>query len=188
MTRTSAALGSLGWLLLAPGTVCGLVPLLITGWDRPGDQAAWLDVLGWSLVLPGAAVLGHAFVAFAWHGRGTPAPSAPTEQLVVEGAYRFVRNPMYLAVFALLLGQALLFASGGLLVYLVVVGITTDVFVRGYEEPTLRETFGPAYEEFSAEVPRWMPRRTPWRGASRVTPRGAAGRRRGGPAGAAEHG
>jgi protein-S-isoprenylcysteine O-methyltransferase Ste14 len=166
MKRTSAALGSLGWLVAAPGTVCGLVPLLITGWRRPVDPTPWVDALGGLLVLTGAAVLGHAFLAFAWHGRGTPAPAAPPERLVVDGAYRYVRNPMYVAVLALLLGQVLLFASGWLLGYLVVVAVTTDVFVRSYEEPTLREAYGPAYEEFCAHVRRWLPRLTPWREAT----------------------
>src|SRR3954447_8265920 len=165
MKRTSAALGSFGFLLVAPGTVCGLLPYLITGWRRPEDPASWIDALGWLLVLAGAAVLGHAFLAFAWHGRGTPAPPAPTERLVVEGAYRHVRNPMYVAVLALVLGQVLLFRSWGLLGYLVVVGVTTDVFVRSYEEPTLREAYGPSYDEFCAHVRRWLPRLTPWRGA-----------------------
>jgi protein-S-isoprenylcysteine O-methyltransferase Ste14 len=167
MKRTSAALGSFGFLLVTPGTVCGLVPLLITGWRRTADPVPWADALGWLLVLAGAAVLCHAFVAFAWHGRGTPAPSAPTERLVVEGAYRHVRNPMYVAVLALVLGQVLLFASWGLFTYLVVLGITVNVFVRTYEEPTLREAYGPTYEEFCENVPRWLPRLTAWQGATR---------------------
>ena len=167
MKRTSAALGSFGSLLVTPGTVCGLVPLLITGWRRPDDPVSWVDGLGRLLVLAGAAVLGHAFVAFAWHGRGTPAPSAPTERLVVEGAYRHVRNPMYLAVLALVLGQVLLFASWGLVAYLLVLGITINVFVHTYEEPTLREVHGPTYEEFCQNVPRWLPRVTPWQGVTR---------------------
>ena len=167
MKRTSAALGSFAFLLVTPGTVCGLVPLLITGWRRPGDPVPWVDVIGWVLVLAGAAVLVHAFVAFAWHGRGTPAPSAPTERLVVEGAYRHVRNPMYDAVLALLLGQVLLFASWGLFAYLVVIGIVMASFVHIYEEPTLREAYGPSYEEFCDNVPCWLPRLTPWRGATR---------------------
>jgi protein-S-isoprenylcysteine O-methyltransferase Ste14 len=167
MKRTSAALGTLGWLVVAPGTVCGLGPLLITGWHRPGDPVWWVAALGWLLVLAGAAVLLHAFVAFAWHGRGTPAPAAPTERLVVQGAYRHVRNPMYVAVVAVVLGQVLLFASWGLCAYLVVIGIAQDAFVRSYEEPTLREVYGPSYEEFCANVPRWLPRLTPWRGAAR---------------------
>src|SRR5215217_9570759 len=136
MKRTSAALGSFVFLLVTPGTVCGLVPLLITGWRRPGAPLPWVDALGWVLVLSGAAVLVHAFVAFAWHGRGTPAPTAPTERLVVEGAYRHVRNPMYVAVLAVVLGQVLLFASWGLFTYLVVLGITMASFVQVYEQPT----------------------------------------------------
>ena len=169
MQRRSAAAGSVGWLLVAPGTVCGLVPLLITGWQRPEDPAPWVDAVGWTLVLAGGAVLVHAFVAFAWHGRGTPAPSAPPERLVVEGAYRYVRNPMYVAVFAVVLGQVLLFASWALFGYLVVVALTTEAFVRGYEEPTLHEAYGPSYEEFCAHVPRWLPRLTPGQGAARRT-------------------
>ena len=145
------------------------MPWLITGWRRPGDSVPWVDALGWLLVLAGAAVLGHAFVAFAWHGRGTPAPAAPTERLVVEGAYRHVRNPMYVAVVAVVLGQVLLFASWGLFAYLVVIGIAQGAFVRIYEEPTLREAYGPAYDEFCENVPRWLPRLTPWRGAPRRT-------------------
>ena len=166
MKRTSAALGSFVFLLVAPGTVCGLVPLLITGWRRPGAPLPWVDALGWVLVLSGAAVLVHAFVAFAWHGRGTPAPTAPTERLVVEGAYRHVRNPMYVAVLAVVLGQVLLFASWGLFTYLVVLGITVNVFVRTYEEPMLREAYGSSYEEFHENVPGWLPRLTPWRRAA----------------------
>ena len=167
MKRTSAALGSFGFLLVTPGTVCGLVPLLITGWRRPADPLAWVDAVGWVLLLAGAAVLLHAFVAFAWYGRGTPAPPAPTERLVVEGAYRHVRNPMYVAVLAVVLGQVLLFASWGLFAYLILIGITMASFVHTYEEPTLREAYGPSYEEFCENVPRWLPRLTPWHGATR---------------------
>jgi protein-S-isoprenylcysteine O-methyltransferase Ste14 len=167
MKRTSATLGSFVFLLAAPGTVAGVVPLLVTGWRRPGDPVPWVDAVGWLLVLPGAAVLIHAFGAFAWHGRGTPSPTAPTEWLVVVGAYRHVRNPMYLAVLAVVLGQVLLFASWGLFTYLVILGLTMNVFVHIYEEPTLREDHGPAYEVFCANVPRWVPRLTPWRGAAR---------------------
>jgi protein-S-isoprenylcysteine O-methyltransferase Ste14 len=167
MNRTSAALGSFVWLVMAPGTVCGVVPWLITGWRSPVDSIPWVDSLGWLLVLAGTAVLAHAFVAFAWHGRGTPAPAAPTERLVVEGAYRYVRNPMYVAVFAVVLGQVLLFESWGLFAYLVIISAAQAAFVRIYEEPTLHEVYGRSYEEFFENVPRWLPRLTPWRGATR---------------------
>jgi len=167
MRTSSAAVGSSVWLVVAPGTVCGLVPALVTGWRRPADPVPWVDAVGWLLVAAGAAVLVHAFVAFAWHGRGTPAPAAPTERLVVQGAYRHVRNPMYVAVVAVVLGQVLLFASWGLFAYLAVIAVTMASFVQAYEEPTLRETYGPAYDEFCEHVPRWLPRVTPWRGAER---------------------
>ncbi len=134
-----AAFGSLVWLVVAPGTVCGLVPWLITGWQRPTDPNALVDVLGAVLVLGGSAVMLHSFVAFAWQGRGTPAPAAPTELLVVSGAYRFVRNPMYVAVVALVLGQVLLFTSWPLLAYLV-----ADHRRHGRLRPHLRGADAPA--------------------------------------------
>jgi protein-S-isoprenylcysteine O-methyltransferase Ste14 len=162
MKVSTAAAGSLAWLVVAPGTVCGLVPWLVTQWERPDEPLVAVDVVGWALVLVSTAVLLHAFVAFARNGRGTPAPAAPTEHLVVQGAYRHVRNPMYVAVVALVLGQVLLFTSWGLLAYLVVITVAMDAFVRTYEEPTLRETYGEAYDEFSRAVPRWLPRLTPW--------------------------
>ena len=176
MKRTSAVLGSFVFLVVTPGTVAGLVPSLITGWRRPADPVPWVDAVGWVLVLAGAAVLIHAFFAFAWHGRGTPAPSAPTERLVVEGAYRHVRNPMYVAVFAVVLGQVLLFESWGLFAYLVLISAAQAGFVRIYEEPTLHEVYGRSYEEFCANVPRWLPRLTPWQGATSRPGNGMRGR------------
>ena len=74
---------------------------------------------------------------------------------------------MYVTVLAVVLGQVLLFASWGLFAYLVVLGLTVNAFVRTYEEPTLREAYGPTYEDFCANVPRWLPRLTPWRGSDR---------------------
>ncbi len=89
---------------------------------------------------------------------------APTETLVVRGAYRFVRNPMYLAVLSIILGQALLFGSWGLVIYAVIVLAAVVAFVKGYEEPTLTETYGEQYLNYRRHVPGWWPRFTPWRG------------------------
>lgn len=164
MELFSAAVGSVAWLALAPGTVCGLIPWLITQWQRPEDPLVAADGLGLLLVLAGTGVLLHAFLAFVRHGRGTPAPPAPTERLIIEGAYRYVRNPMYVAVFAVVLGQVLLFTSWAILIYLGLIVVVTEAFVRGYEEPTLRATYGAAYDEFLDGVPRWIPRLTPWQG------------------------
>ena len=105
----------------------------------------------------------ESFARFALHGEGTPAPVAPTRRLVVTGLYRFVRNPMYLAVLALILGQALLLGSWELATYGAVVALGFQLFVLGYEEPTLRRTYGAEYEAFTRAVPRWIPRFRPWR-------------------------
>ena len=150
--------GASSLYLLGVPAVAAAVPLVadLTGFARLAAD------------LCGAAVMVHAFVAFARQGRGTPAPPVPTERLVVSGAYRFVRNPMYVAVVALVLGQVLLFASWALLAYLVLIAVAMDVFVRTYEEPTLRATYGPAYDEFREAVPRWLPRVTPWRDSDSV--------------------
>ena len=98
--RIKATLGSLAFLVLAPGIVAGLIPWLLTGW-RPLPPADGLGALRWAgliLVAAGLAVVLEAFARFAWVGLGTPAPVAPTRTLVVSGFYRFVRNPMYVAV------------------------------------------------------------------------------------------
>ncbi|MGO4690126.1 methyltransferase family protein [Glaciibacter sp. 2TAF33] len=108
-----AWIGTVVFLLLAPGIVAGLIPWFISGWRlHDWGGAAWVVVpIAWIVIAVGAAFLLHAFALFALH-RGTPAPVAPTETLVVTGVYRFVRNPMYLAVLAIIVGQALLFGNG----------------------------------------------------------------------------
>ena len=104
-----------------------------------------------------------SFVRFVVEGRGTPAPVAPTDALVVGGLYRYVRNPMYLAVVAVILGQALILARPVLLVYAALVLATTATFVRVYEEPTLAERYGAEYDAYRAAVRGWWPRLHPWR-------------------------
>lgn len=157
--------GTIVFLFLAPGVVAGLIPWLITSW-RPNDWggAAWVVLaLAWLLITCGVAFLLSAFALFATHG-GTPAPVAPTRTLVVTGVYRFVRNPMYLAVLAIILGQALLFGSWGLLIYAALALAAVFTFVKGYEEPTLTRTYGEQYLDYRRHVPGWWPRLTPWRG------------------------
>ena len=165
MRRTAAALGTSTFFALAPGTVAGLVPWWLTGWHlRHVQVAAWipLRVLGGILIAAGLPVLAAAFVRFVREGLGTPAPVAPTEHLVVGGLYRYVRNPMYLAVAALIVGQALLLGQLGLLGYATIVTIAMVAFVYGYEQPALSRRFGAAYDEYHLAVPGWWPRRRPW--------------------------
>jgi len=144
------------FLALAPGVVAGLIPWLLTGWSASG-AAGWLRALGWVGLALGATVLLEAFVRFAIEGIGTPAPAAPTEKLVVGGLYRYVRNPMYLAVALVILGQAAVLGGWILVGYAVVFGLTVWSFVHWYEEPALRRQFGRAYDEYTATVPAWWP-------------------------------
>ena len=162
--RARAALGSLAFLVVAPGVVAGLIPYVLTGWEQHGDVSTVLVVPGWLLVAAGLAALLPSFARFALQGLGTPAPVAPTEHLVVSGLYRHVRNPMYLAVGALIVGQALILGRPGLLLYAALFGATVFAFVRGYEEPALRRRFGARYETYRGAVPGWWPRLRPWRG------------------------
>lgn len=159
-----AWIGTGVFLFVAPGIVAGFIPMLISGW-RPHDWggAAWVVPVAWIAIVLGVAFLLHAFALFALH-RGTPAPVAPTETLVVTGIYRFVRNPMYLAVLAIILGQALLFGSWWLVFYAAIALTAVVTFVKGYEEPTLTSTYGEQYLDYKRNVPGWWPRLTPWRG------------------------
>jgi protein-S-isoprenylcysteine O-methyltransferase Ste14 len=107
-------------------------------------------------------VLVLAFVRFVVEGAGTPAPVAPTERLVVHGLYRYVRNPMYVAVAATIVGQALVLGRLALLLYAAAVSIAVGVFVHRYEEPVLSRRFGAQYEAYRRAVPAWWPRRRPF--------------------------
>jgi protein-S-isoprenylcysteine O-methyltransferase Ste14 len=120
--------------------------------------------LGVLLLVAGAALLLYAFARFVLEGAGTPAPVAPTERLVVGGLYRHVRNPMYEAVAATIVGQALILGRPGLLLYAALFAATVATFVLGYEEPTLADQFGTEYEAYRRAVPRWIPRLRAWRG------------------------
>src|SRR3954470_12362365 len=157
MTRIRAALGSILFLVVAPGFVAGLVPYGLTGWES-SDPPLALVVVGALLVAAGSIVLLHAFARFVLEGIGTPAPIAPTEHLVVGGTYRYVRNPMYLAVGSLILGQALVLGQTVLLAWLAVFALMVEAFVRLYEEPTLTERYGASYVRYCQTVPRWWPR------------------------------
>lgn len=102
--------------------------------------------------------VGVRLARFVIEGAGTPAPVAPTEQLVVGGLYRYVRNPMYLAVGSVILGQAAVLGQWVLVVYALVFGGAVWSFVHWYEEPTLSRQFGPGYEAYRRSVPGWWPR------------------------------
>jgi protein-S-isoprenylcysteine O-methyltransferase Ste14 len=167
MRKITATAGSAVFLVLAPGVVAGLVPWWLTGWRMGAAFPAPVEITGAVLAAAGAAVLLTAFAQFAMQGRGTPAPPAPTEQLVVRGLYRYVRNPMYLAVLAVITGQALLLSRPVLLGYAAAVAGAFIAFVYGYEQPTLTRRYGAQYQAYQRTVPGWRPRLRP----ARKTPR-----------------
>jgi methyltransferase (TIGR00027 family) len=163
-----AAIGSTIFFIAAPGGVAGLAPFLISGWRRASGVPAGVRVVGAGLVLAGLLLLVECFVRFVVHGHGTPAPVAPPTRLVVSGLYRYVRNPMYVAVVVVVVGQAAWFGSSALLVYAVVLWGLFHLRVVVYEEPTLLREFGASFEEYRRGVGRWRPRLTPWRSGQRV--------------------
>lgn len=156
MRTTRAALGSAVFFVLAPGTVAGLIPWLITGWDSLTDNLP-IRAVGVLVIAAGLVPLVSAFIEFTRAG-GTPAPPAPTEHLVVSGFNRYLRNPMYAGVVAIIAGQALLFGSVPLLVYAVIAWAVMATFVRWYEEPLLAEQYGAEYAAYKKSVRGWIPR------------------------------
>jgi protein-S-isoprenylcysteine O-methyltransferase Ste14 len=163
MRTSTAAAGSSLFFACAPGVVAGVVPWWLTeGWE-PSPVPFAAAAVGALVVAACAAVLLHAFARFVREGVGTPAPVAPTSHLVVGGLYRYVRNPMYVAVVGAVVGQALLLGRFGLLLYAALLQAIFVAFVRGYEEPALRRRFGPDYDAYRAAVPGWWPRARPAR-------------------------
>ncbi|HUB83800.1 MAG TPA: isoprenylcysteine carboxylmethyltransferase family protein [Bryobacteraceae bacterium] len=155
MRKPSAAAASAVFVAIAPGFVVGFVPWWISHWRF--DSPLALRLPGALLTAAGILLLLHCVRRFVVQGLGTPAPVLPTRHLVVTGMYRYVRNPMYIAVVTAILGQAALFGSVELLAYGAMVWLLVHLFVLVYEEPALRRTFGAEYQEFCAKVPRWIP-------------------------------
>jgi protein-S-isoprenylcysteine O-methyltransferase Ste14 len=172
MRRPTAAVGSAVFFLAAPGVVAGLIPWLLTRWQAREPLPYWapMRVLGGILLVAGLIALIQAFVRFVMEGLGTPAPIAAPERLVVGGVYRYVRNPMYVAVLAAIVGQALLLGRLGLLLYAAAAWLVVAAFVRWYEEPTLTCRFGADYEAYRRAVPAWWPRLRPWEPGERDEP------------------
>jgi protein-S-isoprenylcysteine O-methyltransferase Ste14 len=161
--KTTAAADSAAFLVIAPGVVAGLVPWWLTRWHMGAAFPVPVRITGAVLIAAGATALLAAFAQFATQGRGTPAPPLPTEQLVVRGLYRYVRNPMYLAVVAVITGQALLLSRPVLLGYAAAVAAAFVAFVYGYEQPTLARRYDAQYEAYRRAVPGWWPRLPPAR-------------------------
>jgi protein-S-isoprenylcysteine O-methyltransferase Ste14 len=152
-------LRSLLWTALLPGLFAAYVPWRFFGVRvLRVNPASITDIAGVLCIVLGALLLAACIWEFAHSGRGTLAPIDAPRKLVVRGLYRYVRNPMYLSVTAIVLGEALLARSRPLLLYWATWFLAANLFVIGYEEPTLRRRFGASYEDYSEHVGRWLPR------------------------------
>ncbi|HEY1467460.1 MAG TPA: glycosyltransferase family 39 protein [Candidatus Acidoferrum sp.] len=140
--------------IVVPGTVGVLGPQWVK--SRSSELPLALRGLGLALCLVGVAIYLWCAWDFAAKGLGTPAPIDAPCLLVVKGLYRFTRNPMYAGVSAMILGQAIYYGSFSIVVYLLAIVLAFYLFVRFYEEPTLRRLFGEQYDEYCREVPRWL--------------------------------
>jgi protein-S-isoprenylcysteine O-methyltransferase Ste14 len=155
------ALRSILWAVLLPGVVAGYVPWRYFGLKRASwDVSRPETMAGILFIVAGTTLLAACIVEFARTGRGTLSPFDPPRRLVVRGLYRYVRNPMYLSVTLVVLGEVMMARSRGLLLYWAIWFVAVNLFVIGYEEPTLRSQFGPSYDEYTRQVGRWIPR---WR-------------------------
>jgi protein-S-isoprenylcysteine O-methyltransferase Ste14 len=163
-TRRSVVVSLLFIVFGGPGFVLVYIPFWITRFRIPVGEPVWQILLAAALIAAGSVPAFESMKRFVFVGRGTMVPTVPTERLVVSGFYRRVRNPMYTGLLVVLAGEAILFASRDLVVYIGAVWLATHVFVCLYEEPTLTRRYGVEYLRFKKHVPRWIPRLTPWRG------------------------
>jgi protein-S-isoprenylcysteine O-methyltransferase Ste14 len=170
--RTQAAVGSIAFFLAGPGLEAGLGPWLLVhvAGTRQDHWPAALRVVGAVLTAAALAVLVEVFVRFVRDGAGTPSPAAPTRHLLVRGAFRHLRHPMYAATATAIVGEALAFAQPVLLLGAAAYVVAMAALGHYVEEPRLARRFGAEYDAYRRAVRGWWPRRRPWRGE--------AGRRR----------
>lgn len=153
------AIRTLIFTFFVPGTVTVLIPYLLytSGMERLDLPLGVLRLLGWPIVLLGVAIYAWCAWDFTFTGKGTPLPADAPKVLVVRGLYRYVRNPMYVGVLSVIVGEALLLKSGLLLIYAALLWVLFHIFVVSYEEPTLSRLFGDSYAEYRRKVHRWLP-------------------------------
>jgi protein-S-isoprenylcysteine O-methyltransferase Ste14 len=151
------------WTVLFPGVVAGYIPWQLFG-VRDAEVSSPADIPALVLIGTGVLILLSSIVEFARRGKGTLSPVDPPTRLVIQGPYRWVRNPMYAGVLFVLAGEALLTANIGLVGYAATFFVITSVFIALFEEPYLERVFGSSYAQYKANVRRWLPRLSPWRG------------------------
>jgi protein-S-isoprenylcysteine O-methyltransferase Ste14 len=151
-------LRALIFLVTTPGTIVGLVPWFMMDRNlRPRTENQLVQAIALVIVAAGLGVLLWCARDFARRGRGTPAPYDPPKALIVAGLYRFTRNPMYVGVVTMLVGEALWFQSRNMLIYAAAFALAFHLRVLFYEEPKLTHLFGDEYAQYRARVSRWIP-------------------------------
>ena len=163
MRRSAAAVVSVAWGVALGGTFGALLPYLLGDWQfhRPLPYWAIAQAAGGLLICAGLVPVVQSFTEFI-RANGTPVPVASPPRLVVSVCYRYVRNPIYVGFLGVLLGEALLFGSRGLLEYALIAWAVGAAAVRWYEEPRLAREFGAEYREYRRAVRAWLPRLRPW--------------------------
>jgi len=153
----SIFLRNLFFTVLQPGIVAGLIPYWIVSGNKTIDRPLrFYQYFGILTFLTGLVVMFYCIISFAIEGRGTLSPADPTKKLVNKGLYRFSRNPMYVGVMAILIGEATFFQSGNLWIYSLIIFLAFYLFVILFEEPRLRKDFGEDYRKYCREVRRWF--------------------------------
>lgn len=164
-----------GWrhlrsVLLLPFVVTVVVPMLLVlplrslaiGWPVSSPLQWLLRLIGVAALFGGLRLVVQTVRLFAHVGEGTLAPWDPPQKLVLQGPYRYVRNPMISGVMAILVGETAIIGSVSLLMWAIGFIIVNMIFIPVFEEPQLLQRFGADYQQYRQHVPRWLPRRTPW--------------------------
>lgn len=155
----SLLLRNLIFTILQPGLVAGLFPYLILGSRVKQIFSQYFRLpqyFGSIIFFIGLIIMIKTILQFAFEGEGTLSPADPTRRLVVRGLYQYSRNPMYIGVMAMLIGEAVFFEGGGLWLYVLFVGIAFNIFILLVEEPRLKRDFEEEYEQYKQKVRRWL--------------------------------
>ncbi|HEV8080565.1 MAG TPA: isoprenylcysteine carboxylmethyltransferase family protein [Chitinophagaceae bacterium] len=155
----SLLLRNLFFTIVQPGLVAGLIPFWILGTKAKNlftNHFGLYQYAGVIVFIIGLIVMLHCILNFAIKGRGTLSPADPTKQLVITGLYKYSRNPMYVGVMLILIGEAIYFQSINLWIYLLVIFIAFNIFILLHEEPRLRRDFGEEYTTYCKKVRRWI--------------------------------
>jgi protein-S-isoprenylcysteine O-methyltransferase Ste14 len=164
--RKNAVISILFIVFGGPAILLVYVPFWLTRFRIPADEPRWQLVIAGALIGAGIAPMLESAARFVRVGKGALVPTSATEHLVVSGAYRYVRNPMYAGAVISLAGESIMLRNSGVGAELVLAMIGFHLFVCFYEEPTLKKRYGEEYAEYKRNVPQWLPRLTPWKGRS----------------------